>query len=188
MSTREMFGIWWGRHWRRVVIGILVVGLVVVSLVFIPKINGLKGELTDNQAALTVCQKERGKLESEVANATKDLATCQENLATCQENLATCQENLTACQEDKEELEEELEEARGEDLPTKAQIENFLHANFNACRTTTVDGLREAFPELIIEGLPLTAQGEGGSCYIIVRVAEGGFFLIGEKLLPLIVW
>jgi len=183
MSRKERFKEWCEKWWKIMVIGLLVAALIVVSLaIFIPKINGLESELSSTKTELATKQDELTAVQVNITAMKVELAVAQLNLIATKAELAACQGDLADC-------EEALSEALGENLPTKAQIENFLHANFNTCRTTTVDGLREAFPELKIEGLPLTPQGEEGSCYVQVRVAgDRGFFIIGQTLIPLIVW
>jgi len=174
------------RVWKIVVVAVLAVALIVVSLVFVPKVNGLKCELVDTREDLATCQEDLATSQGNLTACQEDLTACQEDLTTCQEDLATCQEDLTTCQEDKKELEESLAEALGESLPTKAEVESLLRAKFDICRTVTTDALREAFPNLPIDLQPLTDRGEDGSCFIQVTVREGKFFVVGTKLFPLI--
>jgi len=173
---------WWKKFWCFVVIGALALGLIISLSLVLPRLVTVRGELTNAQAQLAAVTTERDGIKNELLTVTANLT--QKTI-----ELIAAKAEIEKLEGEKSALEEALSEALGENLPTKAQIENFLHANFNTCRTTTVDGLREAFPELKIEGLPLTPQGEEGSCYVQVRVAgDRGFFIIGQTLIPLIVW
>jgi len=180
MSRKERFKEWCEKWWKIMVIGLLVAALIVVSLaIFIPKINGLESELSSTKAELATKQDELTAVQVNITAMEVELAVAQLNLIATKAELAACQGDLADC-------EEALEEALPT-LPTKAEVEAVLRAKFNTCRTITTDALRQAFPTLEIDLQPLTDQGEKGSCYIQVKVAEGRFFIVGTRLLPLIV-
>ena len=186
---KEMFEIWWGRHWRMVLIGLLAAALIVSLSVIIPKLEKERSELATAEGKLVICQQEKSRLEAEVANVTQQLVICQQEKSRLEVEVANVTQQLVICQQEKSRIEEDLAEALGESLPTKAEVEALLREKFSTCRTITVEALRETFPDLKIEGLPLTPQGEEGSCYVLIRAAENrGFFIIGQTLIPLIVW
>ena len=184
-----MFGIWWGRHWRMVLIGLLAVALIVSLSLVLPRLVTVRGELASATGEFTNVQAQLAAVTTERDGIKNELLTVTANLTQKTIELIAAKAEIEKLEGEKSALEEALSEARRENLPTKGEVESFLRENFSACRTTTVDTLREAFPELKIEGLPLTPQGEKGSCYVQVRVAgDRGFFLIGNTLFPLIVW
>lgn len=180
MNRREKFKKWWKRCWRMVVIGVLAAALIVSVAILVPRLHRVTAELNNAKTELAT-------VNGELTKANDELTKTKEELTKTKGELAETGENLTKANEEIEVLEEQIEAL----VPTttKAEVEDVLVSVWKAgvCRADVETALRNEFSNLRIEWLSFNPKKpEESSGYIMVRVKEGGFYIQGTSLYPLI--